>query len=155
VARRLKREGDDDFLEEPGDFAIELNPLPDPQAPTAPKKKKKKKRPKPPPEPDDTEGTPNMAVSGVASAKPNLMIQLEDGQVVELQPGWSQAPEGSIVVDDQPKVIVSSATAAPRVTAPMSFAEPRSRRSGLWLVVLVYLAAGAALVAAIYERFLA
>jgi hypothetical protein len=159
VARRPKREGDDDLVDDGGDFAIQLNPFPtapqgDAPAP-APRKRRVSKRPKPVDADEPTEGTPNMSVAGVAQAKPNLMIQLENGRVVELQPGWSQTPDASIVVDDQPKVIVAGATPVPRVTAPMKFAEPRGSGSGMWLTVVMYLMASAALAAAIYERWFA
>jgi len=162
VARRPKREGDDDLVDDGGDFAIQLNPFPTPpqgEAPPAPapapRKRRPSKRPKPIDADEPTEGTPNMSVAGVAQAKPNLVIQLENGRVVELQPGWSQQPDASVVVDDQPKVIVAGATPVPRVTAPMKFAEPRGRGSGVWLTVLMYLMASAALAAAIYQRWFA
>lgn len=160
MARRPKREGDEDVGDDGGDFSIQLNPFPNapqaaPAAPPAPRKRRVSKRPRPIDADEPTEGTPNMAVAGVAQAKPNLMIQLENGNVVELQPGWSQQADASVVVDEQPKVIVSPATPVPRVTAPMSFAEPRGRGSGMWLVVVMYLLASAALAAAIYERWFA
>ncbi len=161
MARRPKREGDDDLVDEGGDFSIQLNPFPTapaqtPAPPPVPRKRRAAStRPKPIDADEPTEGTPNMAVAGVAQAKPNLVIQLENGRVVELQPGWSQQPDASVVVDDQPKVIVSAPAPAPRVTAPMSFAEPRGRGSGMWLVVVMYLMASAALAAAIYERWFA
>ena len=104
----------------------------------------------------------NLQQAGVATAKPNLVIQLDGGETIELQPGWSQVPETSrVVVDDTPSVILAAEPAlrippAPAPVQPLRPAVPREiapPRSGRWLVVIVYVLAAAALALALYERF--
>ena len=49
----------------------------------------------------ETADLKEMALSGEAKAKPNLVIQTGDGRVLELEPGWSQGGGSeSIIVDD-------------------------------------------------------
>jgi hypothetical protein len=133
------KDDDDD-----GDFSIQLNPYPvKPVGPTMELQ---------------TSDLANMAQSGVASAKPNLMIQLDTGETVELGPGWSQErggrgsePPPSIIVELHPETHVPAPL--PR---PPPVAAPREPRSpGVALVVIVYVIASVALGLAIYERFVA
>jgi hypothetical protein len=112
----------------------------------------------------DTSELANMETSGEVKAKPNLMIQVDEGgALVELQPGWSHTAEGGGLVDDA-KVIVADAPAPP-MPRPRPIDTPRPNthfttpappaRSGipLWLLIAVYLIAGGALALAIRERF--
>jgi hypothetical protein len=132
-----------------GDFSIQLNPFPKVTSPT---------------QELDTSDLANMAQSGEASAKPNLMIQLEGGQVLELQPGWSQErdPTSSVVVEETPSVIVAGPAPAAARQAPARVVLPpppapapvAAQRSSVWPVVIVYIIAAAALGLAIYERYL-
>jgi hypothetical protein len=111
----------------------------------------------------ETADLKEMALSGEAHAKPNLVIQTGDGRVLELQPGWSQdiprqsdSQPGmpSIIIDDglmpQPAEVRRVAPRKPRLRT-----EPTRSGSGTWVVVLAYLLAATALALAIYERFVA
>ena len=131
--RRKRRKQDDD-----GDFSIQLNPIPGAPNPTMEL---------------ETADLANMEQSGEAIARPKLVIQLESGKTVELPHGWSQK------TDDAPKVIVAdeaalgSRPAVAPVARPATIPRPK-RDHSVWLVVLAYLLASAALAAAIYERYL-
>jgi hypothetical protein len=137
--RRKRRKADDD------DFAIQLNPIPGAPNPTMEL---------------ETADLANMEQSGEAIARPNLVIQLESGKTVELQPGWSQGGgEGSssVIVDNSQNVVVASQAVGtqPVRERPRAVAELAPRKTGgAWLVVIVYVLATAALAAAIYERYL-
>jgi hypothetical protein len=127
-----------------GDFSIQLAPYPKAANPTMEL---------------ETSDLANMAQSGVAETKPNLVIQLDTGQTVELAPGWSQGHATSnAAAAAMPSIIVEADIVPPPLpqvapAAPRPRAAPAPRRSGTWLVVLLYLLSAAALALALYERF--
>ena len=108
----------------------------------------------------ETSDLKEMAQSGEARAKAQLLIQTRAGKLLELEPGWSHdtpSPDGggtpSIVVSEElaPEhaAVVSRTPAIPRATRKQS----TPARSGRWLVVFVYIVATTALGLAICERF--
>jgi hypothetical protein len=128
-----------------GDYAISMTPYPKVANPTIEL---------------NTSDLANMEQSGVAQAKPNLVIQLDGGRTVELEPGWSQKHDDrKVVVDDVASVIVETEPRAPVTPAAVAASRelaPRAapQRSGAWLVVAMYVLALTALGLAIYERFM-
>jgi hypothetical protein len=137
VARRRGQRHDDD---EGGDFSIKLGADSNVPAPTVEL---------------ETADLKEMSLAGEAKTKAALVIQTADGKHIELEPGWSQGGASqSIIVEDglvpQPAQVQRVVPKQPRLKT-----EATRGRSGAWLVVLVYHAAGTALGLAIYERFVA
>jgi hypothetical protein len=106
----------------------------------------------------ETSDLKDMMQIGEAKAKPNLVIQLDSGKRVELEPGWSHEPPADFVDYSAPSIIVADdmLPGAQPVAAAARPAPARAREardSSVWLVVLAYLVAATALALAIYERF--